>query len=163
MSGIDGCEKFKCQNVLLDVGGWMVSGTGSAFASTKGTIPMSMCTNTSMSMSISAGSVGGTRRNRVLTILPKPDRRKIRSSNAVEQLANTSASITSVSKELCLDSITLPEYPQYTGCRYDTAKPPYSYASLIAQALLATPDRRLTLNQIYAWIASKYPYPISFS
>lgn len=48
--------------------------------------------------------------------------------------------------------------PQYTGCRYDKAKPPYSYAALIAQALNATPDRRLTLNQIYTWIMQKYPY-----
>lgn len=49
-------------------------------------------------------------------------------------------------------------HPQYTGCRYDVAKPPYSYASLIAQALLASPDHRLTLNQIYAWIMERYPY-----
>lgn len=49
-------------------------------------------------------------------------------------------------------------HPQYTGCRYDVAKPPYSYASLIAQALLAAPLRRLTLNQIYSWIMDKYPY-----
>lgn len=48
--------------------------------------------------------------------------------------------------------------PQYTGCRYDIAKPPYSYASLIAQALLAAPERKLTLNQIYTWIMEKYPY-----
>lgn len=50
------------------------------------------------------------------------------------------------------------QQPQYTGCRYDVAKPPYSYASLIAQSLLATPNKRLTLNQIYAWIMDKYPY-----
>lgn len=48
--------------------------------------------------------------------------------------------------------------PQYTGCRYDVAKPPFSYASLIAQALLACEDRKLTLNQIYMWIMEKYPY-----
>lgn len=47
---------------------------------------------------------------------------------------------------------------QYTGCRYDLAKPPFSYASLIAQALLAAPERKLTLNQIYDWIMEKYPY-----
>lgn len=47
---------------------------------------------------------------------------------------------------------------QYTGCRYDLAKPPFSYASLIAQALLAAKDRKLTLNQIYDWIMEKYPY-----
>lgn len=49
-------------------------------------------------------------------------------------------------------------HPQYTGCRYDRDKPAYSYASLIAQAILDTPDRKLTLNQIYHWIMNKYPY-----
>lgn len=48
--------------------------------------------------------------------------------------------------------------PRYTGCRNDKAKPPYSYASLIAQALLAAPQRRLTLSSIYAWIMDRYPY-----
>ena len=48
--------------------------------------------------------------------------------------------------------------PRYTGCRNDKAKPPYSYASLIAQALLASPNRRLTLASIYAWIMDRYPY-----
>lgn len=49
-------------------------------------------------------------------------------------------------------------HPQYTGCRYDKDKPAYSYASLIAQAILDAPERKLTLNQIYAWIMDKYPY-----
>lgn len=48
--------------------------------------------------------------------------------------------------------------PRYTGCRNDKAKPPYSYASLIAQALLSAPQRRLTLSSIYAWIMDRYPY-----
>lgn len=50
------------------------------------------------------------------------------------------------------------DFPQYTGSRYDVQKPPYSYASLITQAILDSPDRRLTLNMIYAWIMDKYPY-----
>lgn len=49
-------------------------------------------------------------------------------------------------------------HPQYTGCRYDVLKPPYSYASLITQAILDSPDHRLTLNMIYLWIMEKYPY-----
>lgn len=48
--------------------------------------------------------------------------------------------------------------PRYTGCRNDKAKPPYSYASLIAQALLSAPSRKLTLSSIYAWIMNAYPY-----
>jgi len=50
------------------------------------------------------------------------------------------------------------DHPQYTGCRYDISKPPYSYATLITQAILAAPDHRLTLNMIYQSIMEKYPY-----
>ena len=37
-------------------------------------------------------------------------------------------------------------------------KPPYSYAQLIVQALLASKERRQTLSSIYAYIADMYPY-----
>ncbi|CAO3644353.1 unnamed protein product [Cunninghamella blakesleeana] len=37
-------------------------------------------------------------------------------------------------------------------------KPPYTYATLIAHAILSSTDGRLTLNQIYHWISEKYPY-----
>lgn len=37
-------------------------------------------------------------------------------------------------------------------------KPPYSYAQLIVQALLASKDRRQTLSNIYGFISEKYPY-----
>lgn len=50
------------------------------------------------------------------------------------------------------------EVPQYTGCRYDVLKPPYSYATLITQAIQTSPDQRLTLNMIYQSIMDKYPY-----
>lgn len=36
-------------------------------------------------------------------------------------------------------------------------RPPHSYASLIAQAILTSPERRLTLRDIYHWIQSRYP------
>ncbi|CEP06992.1 hypothetical protein [Parasitella parasitica] len=36
-------------------------------------------------------------------------------------------------------------------------KPPYSYATLIAHAILSSKDGRLTLNDIYQWISQKYP------
>jgi hypothetical protein len=36
-------------------------------------------------------------------------------------------------------------------------KPPYSYATLIAHAILSSKDGRLTLNDIYTWIAQTYP------
>lgn len=38
------------------------------------------------------------------------------------------------------------------------AKPPYTYASLIAQAVSCTPGKKLTLNGIYDWITARWPY-----
>eukprot|EP00062_Callorhinchus_milii_P004865 gi/632943749/ref/XP_007887118.1/ PREDICTED: forkhead box protein K2 [Callorhinchus milii] len=40
----------------------------------------------------------------------------------------------------------------------DDAKPPYSYAQLIVQAITTAPDRQLTLSGIYAHITKNYPY-----
>lgn len=37
-------------------------------------------------------------------------------------------------------------------------KPPYSYASLIAQAINSTKNKRMTLNGIYTHITTNYPY-----
>ncbi|KAJ9091035.1 hypothetical protein QFC19_009272 [Naganishia cerealis] len=37
-------------------------------------------------------------------------------------------------------------------------KPPWSYAALIGQAILASTRKRLALSQIYAWISTAYPY-----
>lgn len=36
-------------------------------------------------------------------------------------------------------------------------RPPYSYACLIAQAILTSPELRLTLREIYDWIQTRYP------
>jgi len=37
-------------------------------------------------------------------------------------------------------------------------KPPYSYVTLIRQAILSTKMQRMTLNEIYQWIVDSYPY-----
>ncbi|CAO3616784.1 unnamed protein product [Cunninghamella blakesleeana] len=37
-------------------------------------------------------------------------------------------------------------------------KPPYSYATLIAHAILSSEHRRLTLSEIYKWITTQYPF-----
>ncbi|KAL1916096.1 uncharacterized protein VTP21DRAFT_6100 [Calcarisporiella thermophila] len=48
--------------------------------------------------------------------------------------------------------------PQPDGRYNPNQKPPYSYATLIAQALLSNESRRLTLSEIYLWISEHYPY-----
>ncbi|KAK4336704.1 hypothetical protein RND71_043450 [Anisodus tanguticus] len=40
----------------------------------------------------------------------------------------------------------------------DDAKPPYSYAQLIVQAISSAPEKQLTLSGIYSYITRKYPY-----
>ncbi|KAJ2371945.1 hypothetical protein IW150_004358 [Coemansia sp. RSA 2607] len=42
--------------------------------------------------------------------------------------------------------------------RRNLAKPTYSYASLIAQAINATPDKKVTLSGIYSFIMQHYSY-----
>ena len=40
----------------------------------------------------------------------------------------------------------------------DGSKPPFSYASLIAQAIISSPKHKLALNNIYTWVMDTYPY-----
>ena len=44
------------------------------------------------------------------------------------------------------------------GMEKSHQKPPYSYAQLIVQALLASRDRKQTLSNIYQFIAEQYPF-----
>ena len=38
------------------------------------------------------------------------------------------------------------------------SKPAYSYANLITFAIKSSPEKRMTLSEIYQWICDKYPY-----
>jgi len=38
------------------------------------------------------------------------------------------------------------------------SKPAYSYANLITLAINSSPEKRMTLSEIYQWIRDKYPY-----
>ncbi|CCM06279.1 uncharacterized protein FIBRA_08530 [Fibroporia radiculosa] len=41
---------------------------------------------------------------------------------------------------------------------YSDVKPDFAYAGLIGQAILSSPQHRLTLQDIYEWITTVYPY-----
>lgn len=53
--------------------------------------------------------------------------------------------------------LPLPEEMPPINFTSDT-KPPYSYATLIGMALLRSPERRLTLAEIYHWITENFKY-----
>lgn len=48
--------------------------------------------------------------------------------------------------------------PSNGGDLSDVNKPAYSYASLITFAIGSSPEKRMTLSEIYQWIIDKYPY-----
>ncbi|CAF3571080.1 unnamed protein product [Adineta steineri] len=50
------------------------------------------------------------------------------------------------------------EIPTTTVSDSAHAKPPYSYVTLIRQAILSARGQRMTLNEIYQWIVDSYPY-----
>lgn len=50
------------------------------------------------------------------------------------------------------------DYVDLSNYEDDGTKPPFSYASLIAQAISSNPEKRLTLSGIYQYITSKYTY-----
>ncbi|KAG1049900.1 hypothetical protein G6F46_003470 [Rhizopus delemar] len=59
-------------------------------------------------------------------------------------------------------SRTRPNWPRQINPWWKPAdrreKPPYSYATLIAHAILCSKDGRLTLSDIYKWISEAYPF-----
>ena len=40
----------------------------------------------------------------------------------------------------------------------ESNRPPYSYVHLIEMAINSTPDRRMMLKDIYAWIEDRFPF-----
>lgn len=53
------------------------------------------------------------------------------------------------------DIVALVPEPSPSNCK---GKPPHSYATLIAMAIAAAPERKLSLNDIYTWISNTFPY-----
>ncbi|KAF9279811.1 Pre-rRNA-processing protein fhl1 [Mortierella alpina] len=77
-------------------------------------------------------------------------------SGTIQQRSSSSASShASIKRE---DSSQPPELFDSSEYSSRDTKPPFSYASLIAQAINSTPQRKLTLNGIYQHITQHYPY-----
>ncbi|KFA70809.1 hypothetical protein S40288_09653 [Stachybotrys chartarum IBT 40288] len=53
---------------------------------------------------------------------------------------------------------TIPPHDSFPVIVDDGTKPPHSYAQLIGMAILRSPNRRLTLAQIYKWISDTYSH-----
>uniref|UniRef100_A0AAY5EUZ7 Forkhead box A sequence n=1 Tax=Electrophorus electricus TaxID=8005 RepID=A0AAY5EUZ7_ELEEL len=51
-----------------------------------------------------------------------------------------------------------PELKSVYRRSFNHAKPPYSYISLICMAIQQSPEKKLTLNEIYDWIRHLFPY-----
>ncbi|KAJ8257230.1 hypothetical protein GJAV_G00183310 [Gymnothorax javanicus] len=56
-------------------------------------------------------------------------------------------------------SLHMPEIlPSMEWYKYNNIRPPFTYASLIRWAILESPDRQLSLNQIYHWFTRMFFY-----
>ena len=82
----------------------------------------------------------------------------IGSSNASQRSGSTSSSSTQEDITEHQHTIRLGEKIDPSKYQSRQIKPPFSYASLIAQAIQSAPSKRMTLNAIYNWITTQYPY-----
>ncbi|OLN81575.1 Forkhead protein sep1 [Colletotrichum chlorophyti] len=61
-------------------------------------------------------------------------------------------------KKVKTDEYGLPPHDSFPPIVDDGTKPGHSYATLIGMAILRSPQRRLTLAQIYKWISDTYSF-----
>ncbi|KAG1462762.1 hypothetical protein G6F46_006848 [Rhizopus delemar] len=60
-------------------------------------------------------------------------------------------------EEYIVSESFIPVAPNVSKPPKKRRRPPFSYSSLIAQAILASENERMTLRDIYNWIINKYP------
>ncbi|KAG9290678.1 hypothetical protein G9A89_011641 [Geosiphon pyriformis] len=82
---------------------------------------------------------------------PQSSKKRVRSENPTN--SNVQSSRKRVRPEGFEDNLV-----RFNEIQDPSQKPPYSYASLIAQAILNVSNKMLTLNEIYSWISSTYPF-----
>ncbi|CAG8449595.1 13451_t:CDS:2 [Ambispora gerdemannii] len=83
------------------------------------------------------------------------------SSNVDAKIVTTSTAAVNINSSL--DAFTNParKMPNPQDLVVEThiqGKPPYSYATLITYAITNSPNKQLTLNEIYNWVMENYPY-----
>ncbi|KAJ7155503.1 hypothetical protein C8R43DRAFT_1126152 [Mycena crocata] len=78
-------------------------------------------------------------------------------SSPAHRLVNIVSSPGPMDDELVGDDPKAPPYKLPPG-PYSDQRPHHSYAALIGQAILSSQDHRLTLQEIYEWIAIVYPH-----
>ncbi|CAG9937813.1 unnamed protein product, partial [Clonostachys rosea f. rosea IK726] len=61
-------------------------------------------------------------------------------------------------KKIKTEDQALPPWDSFPPIHDDGAKPQHSYAQLIGMAILRSPNRRLTLAQIYKWISDNFSF-----
>lgn len=73
-------------------------------------------------------------------------------SSVSSSTTSTSTSSSSSSSASSSSEVEIPRPEEMPPIIDDGNKPPYSYATLIGMAILRSPNRKLTLSQIYQWI-----------
>ncbi|CAG8698535.1 4179_t:CDS:2, partial [Ambispora gerdemannii] len=110
---------------------------------------------------------GNLTMEQVLEKDPKPRKKKNKAVpcqkhtkfiNAALPISNTHVTINIPTPTPTPRKIAITKKRRMEEIHDSTTKPDYSYAAMIAQAILQSPGKKAALNEIYTWISKNYPY-----